>query len=109
MTHREFDTSINEVICPICGRPMTLLHTIGSAFGEDLNMFKCTPCGFSMTEPVSWTANRSAASRAVAKPTTVARGCPTINPRVPGVVARPIFCCGAGVTDIDRKSDEDDA
>ncbi len=43
------------LICPICGRPMILLHTIGRAFAENLNVFKCKPCGFSTTEPVSWT------------------------------------------------------
>jgi predicted RNA-binding Zn-ribbon protein involved in translation (DUF1610 family) len=46
-------TLTNEVICPVCGRPMTLLHTIRRAFGENLNVFKCKSCGFSMTEPVS--------------------------------------------------------
>jgi hypothetical protein len=34
---------------------MTLLHTIRRAFAEDLNVFQCKPCGFSTTEPVSWT------------------------------------------------------
>jgi predicted RNA-binding Zn-ribbon protein involved in translation (DUF1610 family) len=48
-------TSANEVICPVCGRPMILLHTIRRAFAENLNVFKCKPCGFSTTEPVSWT------------------------------------------------------
>jgi hypothetical protein len=48
-------TPTNEVICPVCGQPMNLLHTIRRAFGENLNVFKCKPCGFSMTEPVSWT------------------------------------------------------
>jgi hypothetical protein len=49
----ENPTFTNEVICSICGRPMTLLHTIRRAFAESLNVFKCKPCGFSMTEPVS--------------------------------------------------------
>ena len=40
----------NEVVCPVCGRPMILLHTIRHAFGENLNVFKCEPCGFSTTE-----------------------------------------------------------
>jgi predicted RNA-binding Zn-ribbon protein involved in translation (DUF1610 family) len=48
-------TSTNEVICPVCGRPMILLHTIRRAFAENLNVFKCEPCGFSTAEPVSWT------------------------------------------------------
>lgn len=48
------DTSKPEVICPVCGRPMALLRTIRRAFAEDLNVFKCK-CGFSLTEPVSWT------------------------------------------------------
>jgi hypothetical protein len=34
---------------------MVLLHTIRRAFAEDLNVFKRKPCGFSMTEPESWT------------------------------------------------------
>ena len=55
MSRREFDDSTNEVICPVCGRAMISLHTIGCAFGENLNVFKCKPCGYSMTEPVSWT------------------------------------------------------
>jgi len=29
---------------------MILLHTIRHAFGENLNVFKCEPCGFSTTE-----------------------------------------------------------
>ncbi len=45
----------NEVACPVCGRPMTLLHIIRRAFGENLNVFQCKPCRFSMTEPVTWT------------------------------------------------------
>jgi C4-type Zn-finger protein len=48
-------TPTNEIICPICGRPMTLVRTIKRAFGENLYVFKCEPCGFSLTEPVSWT------------------------------------------------------
>jgi C4-type Zn-finger protein len=48
-------TFTNEVICPVCGRPMVLLHTIRRVFGDNLNVFKCKPCGFSTTEPVSWT------------------------------------------------------
>jgi len=31
---------------------MILLHTIRRAFAENLNVFKCKPCGFSTTEPV---------------------------------------------------------
>jgi hypothetical protein len=44
-----------EIICSVCGRPMILLHEIRRAFAENLYVFKCRPCGFSMTEPVSWT------------------------------------------------------
>jgi hypothetical protein len=33
-----------------------LPHTIRRAFADDLNVFKCKPCGFSVTEPASWTA-----------------------------------------------------
>jgi RNase P subunit RPR2 len=47
--------SMNEAICPVCGRPMILLHTIRRAFAENLKVFKCKPCGFSTTEPASWT------------------------------------------------------
>jgi predicted RNA-binding Zn-ribbon protein involved in translation (DUF1610 family) len=43
-----------ETICPVCGRPMILAHEIRRAFAETLYVFKC-PCGFSMTEPSSWT------------------------------------------------------
>jgi hypothetical protein len=31
---------------------MMLLHTIRRAFAENLNVFKCKPCGFSMIDPV---------------------------------------------------------
>jgi predicted RNA-binding Zn-ribbon protein involved in translation (DUF1610 family) len=48
-------TPTNEVICPVCGRPMILLYIIRRAFAENLNVFQCKPCGFSTTEPVSWT------------------------------------------------------
>jgi hypothetical protein len=64
-------TFTNEVICPVCGRPMTLLRTIRRAFAENLNVFKCKPCGFSTTEPVSWATPPSSqnigAARDVAK------------------------------------------
>jgi hypothetical protein len=36
--------------CPVCGRPMTYLHTIRRAFVDDLIVLKCNPCGFSTTE-----------------------------------------------------------
>jgi predicted RNA-binding Zn-ribbon protein involved in translation (DUF1610 family) len=49
------EDATNEVICPVCGRPMILLHTIRRAFAENLNVFKCKPCGFSTAEPVGWT------------------------------------------------------
>ncbi len=41
-------------VCPVCRRPMVLLHEIRRAFAENLYVFKCQPCGFSMTEPASW-------------------------------------------------------
>jgi predicted RNA-binding Zn-ribbon protein involved in translation (DUF1610 family) len=67
----EDPTFTNEVFCPVCGRPMILLHTIRRAFAENLNVFKCKPCGFSTTEPVSWTTPSSSqdvgAARHVAK------------------------------------------
>jgi ribosomal protein L37AE/L43A len=53
-------------VCPVCRQPMILLHEIRRAFAEDLYVFKCQPCGFSMTEPASWTTrpqNASAARR----------------------------------------------
>jgi hypothetical protein len=43
-------TSNNEVACPICGRPLTLL-IIRRAFAENLYAFECKPCQLSMTEP----------------------------------------------------------
>jgi len=33
---------------------MMFVHTIRRAFSENLDVFRCKPCGFSMTEPVSW-------------------------------------------------------
>jgi hypothetical protein len=47
-----------EKVCPVCRRPMILLHEIRRAFAEDLYVFKCQPCGFSMTEPASWSARK---------------------------------------------------
>ena len=44
-----------EVICPVCGRSMILFRAIRRTIGEDLNVFQCKPCEFSITEPVSWT------------------------------------------------------
>jgi predicted RNA-binding Zn-ribbon protein involved in translation (DUF1610 family) len=52
-------TPTNETICPVCGQPMILLHVIRRAFAENLNVYKCKPCGFSMTEPASWTTRPS--------------------------------------------------
>jgi hypothetical protein len=49
-------------VCPVCRRPMTLLHEITRAFAENLYVFKCKPCGFSMTEPASWTTHPQNAS-----------------------------------------------
>jgi len=37
-------------VCPVCRQPMILLHEIRRAFAEDLYVFKCQLCGFSMTE-----------------------------------------------------------
>jgi len=48
-------TPANEVICPVCGREMIFLTMIRRAFIEELNVFQCKPCGFSTTEPASWT------------------------------------------------------
>jgi predicted RNA-binding Zn-ribbon protein involved in translation (DUF1610 family) len=49
MPNHEFnvDAYTDEVICPVCGRSMILLQMIRRAFGENLNLFECTPCGFS--------------------------------------------------------------
>jgi hypothetical protein len=60
-------TFTNQVIYPICGRPMILLLRIRRAFAEDLNVFKCKPCGFSTTEPVSWTTPAVVGGRGAAK------------------------------------------
>jgi hypothetical protein len=30
-------------VCPVCRRPMTLLHEIRRAFAENLYVFKCKP------------------------------------------------------------------
>jgi predicted RNA-binding Zn-ribbon protein involved in translation (DUF1610 family) len=55
MPTEKFDASTNDVICPVCGKAMILLHTIRRAFAENLYVFKCKPSGFSTTEPVSRT------------------------------------------------------
>jgi predicted RNA-binding Zn-ribbon protein involved in translation (DUF1610 family) len=54
MPNHEFnvDAYTDEVICPVCGRSMILLQMIRRTFCENLNLFECTPCGFSMTDPV---------------------------------------------------------
>jgi hypothetical protein len=44
----------NDVVCPICGRPMAL-QIIRRAFAENLYAFECKPCGLSMTESESST------------------------------------------------------
>ena len=57
-------------VCPVCRRPMTLLHEIRRAFAENLYVFKCKPCGFAITEPASWTTrpqNASAARKLLAE------------------------------------------
>jgi hypothetical protein len=42
---------------------MILLHEITRTyFAENLYVFKCNPCGFSMTEPISWTTRPQEAS-----------------------------------------------
>ena len=46
---------IVKTICPVCRQPMRLLHVIRRAFAENLNVFQCKPCGFSMTVPASST------------------------------------------------------
>ena len=51
-------------VCPVCRQPMILLHEIRRAFAEDLYVFKCQPCGFSMTEPASRTTRPQNASAA---------------------------------------------
>jgi len=53
-----------EVICPVCGRLMNFRHTIKCAFADNLHVFECRPCRFSMTEPAGWTTPvRSGATR----------------------------------------------
>ena len=61
------DTPEIKKVCPVCRRPMALLHEIRRAFAENLYVFKCEPCGFSMTEPASWTTRPQNAS-ATCKP-----------------------------------------
>lgn len=39
-----------EVTCVVCGRPMTFLRTIGRAFADEVNVFECMPCRFSITQ-----------------------------------------------------------
>jgi hypothetical protein len=39
-----------KIDCPVCGRPMTYLHTIRRAFADDLIVLKCNPCGFPTAE-----------------------------------------------------------
>jgi C4-type Zn-finger protein len=47
-----------EVKCPVCGQPMKWLDTIRRVFEDNLNVFQCRPCGYSLTEPESWTSHR---------------------------------------------------
>jgi predicted RNA-binding Zn-ribbon protein involved in translation (DUF1610 family) len=44
-----------ETICPVCGRSMIFLHEIRRAVSENLYVWQCKPCDFSMTGPASWT------------------------------------------------------
>jgi hypothetical protein len=38
-----------EIICLVCGRPMTFLRTSGP-FADDVEVFECKPCGFSVAK-----------------------------------------------------------
>ena len=37
-----------KVLCVVCGRPMTFVRTGSCA--DDVTVFECMPCGFSMTQ-----------------------------------------------------------
>jgi Na+/H+ antiporter NhaD/arsenite permease-like protein len=41
-------STTNGAICPVCGPPIILLHTIKRAFAEDQNVFKCKPRSFQL-------------------------------------------------------------
>jgi len=38
-----------KVTCLVCGRFMTFVRTIGP-IADDVSVFECAPCGFSMTQ-----------------------------------------------------------
>ena len=39
-----------KVLCAVCGRPMTFVRTLGGSIADDVNVFQCVPCGFSITQ-----------------------------------------------------------
>jgi hypothetical protein len=84
----------SEVICSVCGRPMILLHTIRRAFAEALYVWQCKPCGFSMTEPASWTTRPQNVALGTEEPPHV----PTYSPETGepyGAVAQGIRDAGS--------------
>ena len=48
MTERDEPTL--EVNCVVCGRPMTFVGPVGAQFADNVNVFECAPCGFSITQ-----------------------------------------------------------
>jgi DNA-directed RNA polymerase subunit RPC12/RpoP len=38
-----------EVVCLVCGRPMTFIRTISRPSVDDVNVFECKHCGFAIT------------------------------------------------------------
>jgi hypothetical protein len=64
VTMNEDVTPANDVICPVCGRSMTLQYTVRRAFSADLNVFQCEPCKISTTKPVGRTSPQHYASPA---------------------------------------------
>jgi hypothetical protein len=39
----------DPILCPNCFQSMRLLSTMRRAFTEDIDMFRCRPCGLSTT------------------------------------------------------------
>jgi len=48
MTERDEPTL--EVNCVVCGRPMALVRPARAQLADDVKVFECAPCGFSITQ-----------------------------------------------------------
>ena len=48
MTERDEPTL--KVNCVVCGRPMTFVRPAHAQLADDVKVFECAPCGFSISQ-----------------------------------------------------------